>query len=483
MNEPDLLEQELNSFGDELRAAPSVAVAVLGILAQDVVVPATADCTERTAERPISRRFARRLQGRLRPRFMLRAASVAAAVVCAALAALLLQTDSVALAQVRDRLAAVRTASLSITRSIVARFPDGQSGPRTIRQRLFLRADGRVRTEGPQQITTILSPDDFIRLELDAEHQTATRRYIYENENQRDVITALRTLHESVEAIKLPVREFEGVHCPGFRIEERDSTLLVWVDPETRLPRHAERSYAKALAADDGDVQEIVETYHDMRFDEPLADELFALTPPAGYAVTTVGTPPADRKQIFAEPPVATPNVGVGPLKFGMPRAEIVRLLGKPDAEDVHVPQFTVSDDTTRLDDKERPAGASLVVLTELHTLHYNALGLWLTVEAVEGLRGIACFGQERLGVEGQTFPGATDKGIRIGSSKTEVLEAYGQPDEVRFQEGVLSYARLHLEFTLTPEQTVGSINMSDSYEHRLRFEWRLPSEAEKPPT
>ena len=52
----------------------------------------------------------------------------------------------------------------------------------------------------------------------------------------------LRTLHQSATATKIPAREIAGAQCPGFRIEERQSTVLVWVDPKTFLPAYAERS-------------------------------------------------------------------------------------------------------------------------------------------------------------------------------------------------------------------------------------------------
>ena len=304
---------------------------------------------------------------------------------------------------------------------------------------------------------------------MDPKNRTATLRYLYEQENPLDVLTTLRTLHESVKTIPIPAKEISGVQCPGFRIDERQSTLLVWVDPKTRLPAYAERTYSPALLERDRDVQQVIETFDDMKFDEPIADELFAVTPPAGYTVTTVGTPPADRKVLFAEPLVVTPNVGIGPLKFGTSRAEIIRLLGKPDSEDIHVPNFPVKENTVQVGDQPRPPGASLIVLTENHFMKYNGLGLELTVEIEEGLRGIRCLGQDSLGSEGRTFHGATNMGIRIGSAAEDVLKAYGKADENQAGD-ILGYRELHLEFIMTEKQTVRSINLSDSYEHRLRL-------------
>ncbi len=479
MNDHELLEQELHSLGDELRTSPSIATAVLRRIASDIDDSSlTIVSRPQTANPETTYVKVRKSVDPVRPRYVMSTTVVAVMVfIGAVLSISLLRTDAVAFAQVRERIAAVRTASYQFKKLVTLRLPEGRSEVKEIEHHIYVRGDGRTRIEGADGIALIQSPEDLIKLDIDPKQRTATLRYLYEYENQVDILATLRTLHESAKAIKIPSKEIAGTQCPGFRIEERESTLLVWVDPRTFLPAYAERTYSAAILERDRDVQEVVETYDNMQFDEPLADELFSVVPPAGFAVTTVGTAPADRKAIIAEPFVVTPNVGAGPLKFGMSRAEIIRLLGKPDSENIHVPNFTVTDDTSEVDGIERPDGASLVVLTELHTMRYNGLGLWLTVEVTEGLRGIQCLGQDSLGLEGRTFSGATDKGIRIGSSAQDVVTAYGAADK-KLSNHTLSYDQLHLEISLKDQMTVRAISLSDSYKHRLRFEWRLPEEA-----
>ena len=398
---------------------------------------------------------------------------LATVLACVLLAIPLFRADSVAFAQIRERLASVRTASFTLRHSVLQRLPDGTSAPMEMRQRISVRSDGRMRAE-LNGIVAIVSQDDFIKLEIDATKRTATLRYLYQLEEKQDLLATLRSLHESVAAVAIPAKEIREVECPGFRIEERQSTLSVWVDRKAHLPVYAERSFSKAIGEDDPDVLRFDEVYEDMKFDEPIADEMFSVVPPTGYAVTTIGTPPADRKEIFDQPLVATANVGVGPLKFGMPRAEIVRLMGKPDQEAVHVPNFTIKDNTDQVDGQVRPKGASLAVLTEWHIMNYDGLGVWLTVEVEDGLTGIQCFGQDSLGSQGRTFRGATAEGIRVGSSVQDVLKAYGKPDKQSDHE--LSYDPLHLKVALTERQTVRSISLSDADSHPLRFEWRVPS-------
>ena len=478
MNDHELLEQELHSLGDELRTSPSIATAVLRRIASNVEVSSlTASGRLQTANPETTHvTKVRRFRDRVRPRFLTSATVAALVFVGAVLVFSLLRTDAVAFAQVRERIAAVRTASFQFKKFVTLRLPEGRSEVREVEHRVYVRGDGRTRIEGPDGIASIQSLDDLIKLDIDPKNRTATLRYLYEYENQVDILATLRTLHESAKASKIPSKEIAGAQCLGFRIEERQSTLLVWVDPRTLLPAYAERSYSAAILERDRDVQQVVETYDKMKFDDLLADDLFSVVPPADFTVTTVGTAPADRKTIVTERLVVTPNVGAGPLRFGMSMAEIVRLLGKPDSEDIHVPDVPVSDDTVEVDGIERPAGASLIVLTELHVLGYNGLGIRLTVEADDGLRGIQCLGQDSLGPEGRTFQGATDKGIQIGSSAQDVLAAYGAADKKPSGQ-TLSYDGLNLQFGLTEQMTVRIINLSDSQEHRLRFEWRTPRE------
>ena len=484
MNDNDLLEQELNALGNELRAQPSIAKTVMQRLAEvhaaghaaasSVITPAS--LIEHEVLQPANVN-----QAGLRRRQFASMTAVLATLVATVVAIVFLRTDSVAFAQVGERLGLVRTATFAMTRSMVRRLPGGETTPVEIQHQMFVRADGRIRTEWPEGQVKVTSPEEFVSLETDPTKQTATLRYLYELENRQDIVATLRSLHRSSEAFSIARKTINGIDCPGFRIDERDATLLVWVNPSTYLPVCAERSYAKAISASDQDVVSVTERYDNMKFDEPLADELFSVTPPNGYVVTTEGTPPAGRRELFSNPLVVTPNFGVGSLKFGASKEEIFRLLGKPDSESISVPSVPIDDKTSNVGGQERPPGASLVVLTKFHTLDYRALGLMLTVEEADGLVGIQCMGQDTLGATGRTFRGATDKGIRIGASEQEVIEAYGKPEEgptySKGTKGNLKYRDLHMEFVMNEERRVRVISLSDSASRPLRFEWQVPKD------
>lgn len=485
MNDNNLLEQELNALGDELRAQPSVAKTVMKRLAEvhaaghaaasSVIAPAS--LIEHEVLQPSNV-----IQAGLRRRQFASMTAALAALAATVAAIVFLRTDSIAFAQVGERLGLVRTATFTMTRAVVRRLPSGETTPMEILHKMFVRTDGHIRIEWPGGQVTVTSDEEFVSLETDPSKQTAKRRYLYELENRQDIVATLRSLHRSADAFSIATKTIDGIDCPGFRIEERDATLLVWVNPTTHLPVRAERSYDKAInSASDQDVVSVTERYDNMKFDEPLADELFSVTPPEGYVVTTEGTPPADRRELFSNPLVVTPNVGVGPLKFGASEEEIFRLLGKPNSESISVPNVPIDDKTSNVGGQERPAGASLVVLTKFHILNYPGLGLSLTVEANDGLVGIQCMGQDSLGATGRTFRGATDLGIRIGASEQEVIKAYGIPDEgPTYSEGTkgnLKYRDLHVEFVMNEERRVRVISLSDAVSRPLRFEWQVPKD------
>ena len=119
MNDHDMLEQELNSLGDELRTPPSIATAVLRTIASDGVDSALPEsssvvCRQRSAKQERTTAPAGRFRDRRQPRLVSAATAVAAVVVGTVLAVALLRTDTVAFAQVRQRVAALANGILYV---------------------------------------------------------------------------------------------------------------------------------------------------------------------------------------------------------------------------------------------------------------------------------------------------------------------------------------------------------------------------------
>jgi hypothetical protein len=99
---------------------------------------------------------------------------------------------------------------------------------------------------------------------------------------------------------------------------------------------------------------------------------------------------------------VLIPKEGCLPVKFGMTREEIVKILGKPD-------QFLGK-----------------------HCLDYSStLGISLLVHSEKGLLALDCWSQEEKSDEGilcgSTFVGKFPDGVTIGSTREEVEKAFGK--------------------------------------------------------
>jgi hypothetical protein len=123
---------------------------------------------------------------------------------------------------------------------------------------------------------------------------------------------------------------------------------------------------------------------------------------------------------------VIEPLVGIGPVRFGMSKDEVIERFGQPDR----------------------------VFEGQVTKLHYvPSRGLNFVVDAEVGLLEIGCWSEGMLPSRVTTFAGSTKEGIGIGASQEEITAAYGQPDRTRtidaggFQ--TLHYDKLSTEFSV----------------------------------
>ncbi len=117
------------------------------------------------------------------------------------------------------------------------------------------------------------------------------------------------------------------------------------------------------------------------------------------------------------EPLVIEPSVGIGKVTFGMPSREVHRVLGKPDRD------------------------------TE-NFISYDGLGL--SIYIFKGLvKGITC-----RGVSGdpdvKPCKARTPKGIGIGSTREQIIEAYGEPTSD--ERNILKYESLGATFMVSED-------------------------------
>ena len=139
-------------------------------------------------------------------------------------------------------------------------------------------------------------------------------------------------------------------------------------------------------------------------------------------------TVPVDERDREA---MIVPRVGVGPVKFGMSKEEVIRIFGKPEAEE----------------------GSGL-------GLRYLAnKGITMMIHPELGVVSIDCFSSKYPypGLSIKTFQGRTKEGIGMGSGKQSVWTVYGRPDRTT-REGlftVLEYAKLKMRLKLLRGEVV----------------------------
>lgn len=212
----------------------------------------------------------------------------------------------------------------------------------------------------------------------------------------------------------LPPRSIDGAEAVGFVVKNplvagrpekpAENETTVWVDPKTKLPLLIE-----IVTRDDGVTT--TESIHIVAFDRPLEAALFELNPPAGYAVETLGiaelppAPAAEAKDAATEM-VATPLIGLGPVKFGMKLDDVIRVLGKPDK--------TVSPNK------------------DYTLLEYYSRGFSVHTTPQRGVIMISCYTGKFWAFSVRAFAGRTDKGVKMGAGRVAIEAAYGKPSSVR---------------------------------------------------
>ncbi len=361
---------------------------------------------------PLHRRF---------PMLTRTAAAVAALAGAGLIAWLGLGRASAGLAfdEVKQKVQATRTITYKETLS-----REGQPDETT---RVLLLEDGRMRAEGPGGNVAVTDPKQKKVLLLDAKQKKATLVQGLAPKFTQNFYQTIRTAHEQA-VKKLPDTEIDGKKVQGFLVpcgeEECRVELTVWVDPATRLPVRFESGGKEEGRA-------FRHRTHDIVYDAKLDEVLFSLKAPEGYALETQGVaelrPVPDKQDLFA--PEVKPGVGLGPVKFGMSKDEVIKALGQPD----------------KIDQR----GIALDYLSRGYSLH---------VSPQRGLMMIICYTQKTFFVKVNDFKGRTAEGVIMGSTRADVEKAYGKPDEAENngpQTTYLRYPKKGLEFTLFGDKLV----------------------------
>ena len=120
------------------------------------------------------------------------------------------------------------------------------------------------------------------------------------------------------------------------------------------------------------------------------------------------------------------PLVGIGPVRFGMSKYEVMEHFGQPDR----------------------------IFQGEVTKLNYvPSRGLVFVVDAELGMNEIGCWSEGMLPSRITTFAGKTKEGIGIGATQEEIVAAYGEPDRTSTGSKALveslHYDKLQAKFTL----------------------------------
>jgi hypothetical protein len=156
-----------------------------------------------------------------------------------------------------------------------------------------------------------------------------------------------------------------------------------------------------------------------------------AITPPPGDWVER-GLPPKNESAAKDDRSlVVVPQIGIGPVRFGMTQEQIVRALGKPDRITTSESSMTPQ---TRTGRNSKPRTYVTTVLD------YGSRGFELEVSREfrigqstypgYGLLHIRVFNPANSGPTVGDFPGKTREGIRLGATPDDVLRVCGKPEE-----------------------------------------------------
>jgi hypothetical protein len=293
--------------------------------------------------------------------------------------------------------------------------------------RLWILDNGLCRAEMSDNTYSVTDPGAHRALFVNPQKREAT---LWQGMNtpQINLYERLKNLPRNASARDLPGKKIDGKDALGFAVKVFGQEMTVWADAATRLPVRIEAQDKD----EDGNPAEFVAD--NFVFDKELDAKLFALEPPAGYKLVTMGIAvlpdaPADPQ---LKDLIVTPLVGIGTVRFSMGQADVEKMLGKPDA--VHK-----------------------VGKNGYLDLNYGSRGFFIGVSKTLGVVTISCVAQEVMVARVRAFNGKTDKGIVLGASTADIIRAYGAPDSKESNQGstYLSYNQLQANFTLFDDKLV----------------------------
>lgn len=333
---------------------------------------------------------------------------------------------SIAFADVQKQLE--RRENVTVT---ISHQAQGQPAPPQVGRVTFTRS-GMMRGDNSNGDIVIVNSKQGRYLELKVKEKKAVLRTYFWPETS--LFHKLRHVHE--DPIKrLPDREIAGKRAIGFLVVLEETQFpsgteaSVWVDPHTRLPVR--------LEVDEVGGQGTI-VMDEIVFDSQLDESLFDTTPPAGYTVDSSGLAEFESQPL--PPLVVTPKVGIGDVRFGMSKEEVIQILGQPalivrpnpgkaaEQWERVLADIPVDQKVVRRNLRETIARLRQSTDVRDESLKYLSSGLGISVDPDDGVTSIGVQSRQASGGRAQDFAGKTKEGIGLGSSLEEIEEAYGTP-------------------------------------------------------
>jgi outer membrane lipoprotein-sorting protein len=227
------------------------------------------------------------------------------------------------------------------------------SGAFSSPEKIMLLDEHRSRTEDDKSIAIIDSKQRRM-MQLDLKEKTATMIDNMDFPPRGNDFDLIRNLKQG-KVKQLPNREINGKPMLCFRARDDvgggwNEERILLVDPATQLPVRIERTVTNAQGK-----EMIFAICDDFRYNVTLDESLFALTPPAGYRVTTRRQEPLPKQVAGPAKPISPevrlevrvaedePGAGLTEMTYGSPRSHVLLYLhgevelSNPDFQSVSV--------------------------------------------------------------------------------------------------------------------------------------------------
>lgn len=391
-------------------------------------------------------------------------------------------SESLAFAQVQAALREIKTAIIE------SQFPDN---PNVNHRVLVSFGHDLFRMETKNGVVVIQSREGktlTLNTKLRIAQMTPGAGFGLEGEelSPRDLLVNLQNVQKNA-VTSLGKKSFDGQELVGFEVPSGyQSRRYIWVDPESHLPVREEvtplegNKPAGEKSIQTGRQPRSVVTY---QFNVELSDALFSLDLLEGYKLVDSadfqmpGMELPNRPADFnASNYVITPGQGIGAVRFGMTKQQVIAVLGRPDSAE-QFGGFT-AEQQKAMDEIERKAKdenwdmyrvnrESARIMRSVKSferagegLFYRSLGFWVSVRDDTGVQGFTCSYQ--TGVF-QMFGGMTDRRISMNSTLADVKRVYGEPTETFEPKGsvIVTFKELGLDFTFGDDGKMKEIGVN----------------------